>query len=98
VVAAAPLLLSPPIRRPASRCSAAWAARLRFGHRYLGLRQLLGRGDGVAYGHEIDDCMRALDAIPVTTIAVVDGWAVGGGLNIAATCDFRIATPDARFG
>ncbi|MDP3410071.1 enoyl-CoA hydratase [Bosea sp. (in: a-proteobacteria)] len=54
--------------------------------------------DGIAYEQEIDDCMRALDAIPVTTIAAVDGWAVGGGLNIAAACDFRIATPDARFG
>ena len=54
--------------------------------------------DGIAYEQEIDDCMRALDAVPVTTIAVVDGWAVGGGLNIAAACDFRIATPDARFG
>lgn len=54
--------------------------------------------DGVAYERSGDDCMRALDAIPVTTIAVIDGWAVGGGLNIAAACDFRIATPDARFG
>ena len=34
----------------------------------------------------------------MTTIAVVDGWAVGGGLNIASACDFRLATPGARFG
>jgi enoyl-CoA hydratase/carnithine racemase len=54
--------------------------------------------DGVAYEENGDECMRALDAIPVTTIAVIDGWAVGGGLNIAAACDFRIATPNARFG
>lgn len=54
--------------------------------------------DGIGYERKGDDCMRALDAIPVTTIAVVDGWAVGGGLNIAAACDFRVATPDARFG
>ncbi len=54
--------------------------------------------DGIAYERNGDACMRALDEIPVTTIAAIDGWAVGGGLNIAAACDFRIATPDARFG
>jgi len=54
--------------------------------------------DGVAYERNGDACMRALDEIPVTTIAVIEGWAVGGGLNIACACDFRIATPDARFG
>jgi len=54
--------------------------------------------DGIDYENRSDACMRALDAIPATTIAVIDGWAVGGGLNIAAACDFRLATPDARFG
>jgi enoyl-CoA hydratase/carnithine racemase len=54
--------------------------------------------DGIAYEKDIDDCMQAVDEIPATTIAVIDGWAVGGGLNIASACDFRIATPDARFG
>ena len=53
---------------------------------------------GVAYEREIDECMAAVDAIPCTTIAVVEGWAVGGGLNISAACDFRIATEDAKFG
>ncbi|KTT74406.1 enoyl-CoA hydratase [Sphingomonas endophytica] len=53
---------------------------------------------GVAYEREIDACMGAVDAIPCTTIAVIEGWAVGGGLNISAACDFRVATPDARFG
>jgi enoyl-CoA hydratase/carnithine racemase len=53
---------------------------------------------GVAYEREIDDCMAAVDAIPCTTIAIVEGWAVGGGLNISSACDFRIATADARFG
>jgi len=53
---------------------------------------------GVAYEREIDDCMGAIDAIPCTTIAIVEGWAVGGGMNISAACDFRIATPDAKFG
>ncbi|WP_343615263.1 enoyl-CoA hydratase [Novosphingobium sp.] len=53
---------------------------------------------GIDYERDIDDCMSAIDAIPCTTIALVEGWAVGGGMNISAACDFRIATPDARFG
>ena len=32
------------------------------------------------------------------TVALVEGYAVGGGLAIAAACDFRLATPSSRFG
>jgi enoyl-CoA hydratase/carnithine racemase len=32
------------------------------------------------------------------TVAVVQGWCIGGGLAIASTCDFRIATPSSKFG
>lgn len=63
-----------------------------------GFTKFTSGADGLDYEHRIDDCMSAVDAIPVTTIAVVDGWAVGGGLNIASACDFRLATPGARFG
>jgi enoyl-CoA hydratase/carnithine racemase len=54
--------------------------------------------DGIAYEREIDAAMSAIDALPMTTVAVIEGWAVGGGLNILCACDFRIATPDARIG
>lgn len=53
---------------------------------------------GAEYERVIDECMSAVDAIPCTTIAAIEGWAVGGGINIASACDFRIATPDAKFG
>ncbi|WP_116810308.1 enoyl-CoA hydratase [Steroidobacter cummioxidans] len=53
--------------------------------------------DGIAYERHIDECMAAVDALPVTTIAIIEGWAVGGGLNIFSAADIRIATPDARF-
>lgn len=54
--------------------------------------------DGVAYEQRIDECMARLDALPMPTVAVIEGWAVGGGLAIATACDIRIATPSARLG
>ena len=40
----------------------------------------------------------ALEALPMPAIAVVQGAALGSGLEIAAACDFIVATPDAVFG
>jgi enoyl-CoA hydratase/carnithine racemase len=54
--------------------------------------------DGVEYERGIDEFIGAVDAIPCTTVAVIEGWCVGGGINIASACDFRLATPDAKFG
>lgn len=57
-----------------------------------------GGADGVAYEQKIDACMDLLTGLPMPTVAVVEGWCVGGGLAIATGCDFRIATPSAKFG
>lgn len=54
--------------------------------------------DGLAYEQFIDAILGRLEAVPIPTIAVVEGYAVGGGLAIAAACDLRICTPDASFG
>ena len=54
--------------------------------------------DGVRYEEGIDDYLAPLATLPIPTIAVIDGMAVGGGLAIASCCDFRISTPDAKFG
>ena len=54
--------------------------------------------DGIRYEEGIDDYLGPLATLPIPTIAVVDGMAVGGGLAIASCCDFRISTPDAKFG
>ena len=42
--------------------------------------------------------MVLLEALPMPTVALIEGWCVGGGLAIATGCDFRIATMNARFG
>jgi len=39
----------------------------------------------------------ALEALPMPAIAVVAGAAVGSGCEIAAACDFIVATPQASF-
>jgi enoyl-CoA hydratase/carnithine racemase len=54
--------------------------------------------DGVRYEAAIHDYLNPLATLPIPTIAVIDGMAVGGGLAIASCCDFKIATPDAKFG
>jgi enoyl-CoA hydratase len=54
--------------------------------------------DGVAYERQIDQGIGLIEALPMPTVAVIDGWTIGGGLAIATACDFRIATPASRFG
>lgn len=53
---------------------------------------------GVDYEQRIDEGIARLEALPMPTVAVIEGWAVGGGLAIATACDIRIATPLARLG
>src|ERR1700742_2616526 len=44
------------------------------------------------------DLCEAVRAFPGPVIARMPGWCLGGGLGVAAACDFRIAAHDARFG
>jgi enoyl-CoA hydratase len=39
----------------------------------------------------------ALEALPMPAVAVVNGAAVGSGVEIAGACDFIVATPEAWF-
>lgn len=54
--------------------------------------------DGVNYEEIIDARIHLLESLRMPTIAVVQGYAIGGGLAMATACDFRLATPNARFG
>lgn len=54
--------------------------------------------DGVAYEHQIEAGIELMCKLPMPTVAVVEGWCVGGGLAIATACDFRLATPGSKFG
>lgn len=54
--------------------------------------------DGIAYEQQIEACVAAFELLPMPTVAIVEGWTVGGGLILATACDFRIASTSARFG
>jgi enoyl-CoA hydratase len=54
--------------------------------------------DGIAYEAKMEGYIAGLEALPLPTLAVIEGFAIGGGLAIAAACDLRIATPGSRFG
>lgn len=40
----------------------------------------------------------AIEQAPVPVVSAIRGYCVGGGLEVAMSCDMRLAHPDARFG
>jgi enoyl-CoA hydratase/carnithine racemase len=58
----------------------------------------LEQGGADAVGANFAGALGALAALPRATIAAVNGYALGGGLELALACDFRICAQDSRFG
>ena len=62
------------------------------------IQQFVDLKENEAYEVAVDHIFASLQQLPIPTIAVIEGLAVGSGLLMATFCDFRISTPDARFG
>jgi enoyl-CoA hydratase len=54
--------------------------------------------DGLDYEARLEAIVGLVEALPQPTIAVVEGYAVGGGMMIASVCDLRICSTSAKFG
>lgn len=50
------------------------------------------------YSRTVEVADRALAAFPRPTIAMIHGFCVGGGLEVALACDLRFASRASRFG
>lgn len=51
-----------------------------------------------AFITRLRDLCEAIRHFPAPVIARLPGWCLGGGLEVAAACDIRIAAHDAKFG
>ena len=58
----------------------------------------LTKAEGESFGKQGNDVMRKLETLPIPTIAAVGGYALGGGCELAMSCDFRICSDTAVFG
>ncbi|NLC73746.1 MAG: enoyl-CoA hydratase [Clostridiales bacterium] len=64
----------------------------------IGEMSKLTKKEGEAFGKKGNDLFLKIETFPVPVIAAVNGFSLGGGNELAMSCDFRICSDNAMFG